>query len=113
MEAVVSYLQEQYRAHPHATLRLSIMASGMDALNAPTVPLDHANYASEVLDCLLNILNSRETIPLDEHFKIHTTVANLPPLPLVNIGAGKPKQDPADKFNKFVDFPPSYEGMFL
>ncbi len=109
MQSVVSYLQERYRGHPHATLRLSIMASGMEALNAETVPLNHADYASQVLDCLLNILNSKDTIPLDEHFKIHTTITNLPPLPVINVGAGT-SASKGDKAGQFVVFPPSYPG---
>ncbi len=108
---MVEHLQGQYRMHPHATLRLAIMADGMDnAINGPTKPINYPHFARDILGYLANVLTSKQEIPLDEHFRIHTIVTNLPPLPLVpQVGASAAgDKSNAEKMSKFVHYPPVY-----
>ncbi len=111
---MVQYLQAQYRAHPHATLRLSIMANRMDnAINGPTKPINYPHFARDILGYLANVLTSKQEIPLDQHFRIHTVVTNLPPLPLVpQVGASSAgNKSNAEKISKFVHYPPVYDDL--
>ncbi len=90
------------------------MANGMDnAINGPTKPINYPHFARDILTFLANVLTSKQEIPLDQHFRIHTIVTNLPPLPLAPyVGAsGGGDRSNAEKTSKFVHYPPVFDDL--
>ncbi len=111
IQAVVDFLRERYAAAPHAQLRLSILARGISALNARTVPIDQEDVVDDLMDRLSNLLESKTEIPLDEAFEVHSTVVDIPP---IAVGANdcpflEPQLSKKGR-EAFLMFPPEYKG---
>ena len=110
LHALVNFLRKEYQKHPQATLRLSIMATGIDAINAKRVPLKFRGAADMILDWLYIVLQSKKETPLDEAFKIHAVIENIPPL-AAGSGGEQVHVDPGIKsLKRYLMFPPEFAG---
>ncbi len=116
VHAMVNFLRRRYQRHPQATVRLSIMATGIDAINAKRVPLKFRGAADSVLNWLYIVLQSKKETPLDEHFRVHAVIENIPPLAAgaSSSSEGEPFDPPSDpgmrSLKRFLLFPPDFSG---